>query len=108
MSNIEARNYIDESTTKEFRFVFLCDCCGKVVLEYVEKNENEYKLKLFKKQKDKEKEWIKGHDKAFKAARQLAIQKLNRCEVCGKLVCDDCVSEPEHLCGGLSCKKCNK
>lgn len=106
MTNIAAHNYIDESTTEEFRFIFRCDCCGKVILNFSSKNENCYKTKLFSSQKDKEKMWIKGHDEALMKAKQLALEQLNRCEVCGKLICDDCVEESDELNGGLRCKKC--
>jgi len=107
LNNIEAKNYIDESTTSEFKFLFRCDCCKKIITEYSSENQNQYTTKIFSgKQAKNEKLWKEGHDLALFAAKRKALEHLNRCEICGKLICDDCIVESDKLNGGLCCKEC--
>lgn len=102
--------YMDESTTEEYRFTFYCECCGKFVKKYASTSPACYKPKLFSspsERKARELLWMRGHDEAFENASHEALQVLNRCEVCGALVCDECTIISDKLNGGVCCKNCN-
>lgn len=104
---IDSNNFIDESTRDEFKFIFRCESCGKIILEYSCKNEDDSKLKFFSKNRLNETKWIKNHNECLKKAKEQALDRLNRCEVCGKLICDDCSVEDDLLSGGICCRKCS-
>lgn len=106
---MKVRKYADESTTEEYKFLIYCEHCGKQVLEYADSPEVSYKPKLFmdaSKRRAKELLWLTGHKKAFEEASDKALQKLNRCEVCGRLVCNDCYVFSDELDGNVCCKEC--
>lgn len=103
------RKYKDESTTEFYKFAVYCECCGKVVTTHLSTSEACYKPHIFSSisaRRAKELLWIKGHDEAFENASQEALQQLNRCESCGKLICNDCTVIDEAHDGGVYCKSC--
>ena len=46
------------------------------------------------------------HGKAYERANNEVRLNLNRCEICGDMVCEDCSVYSEELSGGVCCKKC--
>ena len=46
------------------------------------------------------------HGKAYERANNEVRLNLNRCEICGDMVCEDCSVYSDELGGGVCCKKC--
>jgi hypothetical protein len=88
MSRPLTRKTIDHSNEKRFSFSFFCDICGKewrgpiVPFEtggtIIEHEEARTLL------------WTKEHNAAFEQANLEAHLQFNKCERCGKWVCDNC------------------
>ena len=66
---------------------------------------NESKIKV---KKARDIIYAADHSSAFERANIEAVYELNRCEICGDMVCDDCTVYGENLNGGFCCKKCAK
>lgn len=102
------KNYKDKSTMEKFEFVFHCDCCGIELSTTVYKYEDKFPKKLFMSNSEKEARQIMyatEHEKAYERANNEVVKKLNKCSVCGEMVCDCCiVISPED--GKEICKKC--
>lgn len=109
MSTITVRRYDDESTTELFKFVFYCEHCGKIVSTYESTSNACYTPKLFEnpaKRRAQELLWLNDHKAAFVTASKEALKKLNRCENCGSLVCDNCSDIDDKDEGNLYCHTC--
>lgn len=99
----------DESTTEQFKFIAYCDRCGKVVKTSVSTTDACYRPKLFMDtaaRRAKELLWLDAHREAKQNAAREALQELNRCEICGALVCNACTVFSEALEGGVCCTSC--
>lgn len=97
----------DDSTTDEFRFTTRCQRCDAAVKTFV--SEAHYKPRLFMDaaaRRAKELLWLDAHRDARENAAREALQELNRCEVCGALVCNACTVISEALEGGVCCLDC--
>lgn len=103
------KRYEDISTMKQFGFIFFCDCCGKAIqppaLEFV----SGFRQKMFLTNEEREARAIiyaSDHGKAYERANNEALHELNRCEVCGDMVCEDCTIYSEEGSVGVRCKNC--
>lgn len=105
------KDFSDFSTLEKFEFEFYCDCCGKAikppVLEFVSGFK---KKKLINDDIRKARDIIYAadHERAFERANVEMLHELNRCEICGKMICEDCTVYGKNLNGGLCCKKCEE
>lgn len=109
MRKIIPRKYNDESTTEAYRFVFYCECCGKAVSTYHSTTSACYTPKLFEsvaKRRAQEALWLRDHRTAYEDASRETLQKLNRCESCGSLVCNDCSVIDDESGGKTYCTAC--
>lgn len=103
------KKYTDESSMKQFKFTFYCDCCGKAVPTQAYAYRNGFQKKTFLSNDEKEARSIiyaSEHGKAYERANNEVRLNLNRCEVCADMVCEDCSVYAEELGGGVCCKKC--
>ena len=104
MNKLLTKQITDHSDTGSFSFSFFCDCCGKewkspsvpfetggMTIEH-----EEARLLL----------WTKEHNTAYEQANLEALLHFNNCPICGKWVCDDCISLEDQR--GEMCKDCNK
>lgn len=99
----------DESTTEQFKFIAHCDRCGSVVKTCISVTESCYKPRLFMHaaaRRAKELLWLQAHEQAKENAAREALQELNRCEVCGAMVCRSCTVISDALDGGVCCRDC--
>lgn len=109
MSVLTIRRMEDESTTEQFKFTVCCDRCGKTVKTSISTTEACYRPRLFMDaaaRRAKELLWLDAHREAKENAARDALQELNRCEVCGALVCNACTVISEALEGGVCCLDC--
>jgi hypothetical protein len=93
----------DYSGTESFSFGFSCDCCGKewrspaVSFETGGFTAVEY-------EGTRQMIWEQEHKTAFDQANLEAHLHFNRCPICGKWVCDDCISMKDP--GREICREC--
>lgn len=103
------KKYTDESTVKQFKFTFYCDCCKNEMPTLAYDFCSGFKKKIFLSNDEKEARSIifaNEHDKAYERANNEIRLNLNRCEVCGDMICEDCSVYTDKLNGGICCKKC--
>lgn len=103
------KKYTDESSMKQFKFVFYCDCCGKTIQTQPYDFNSAFAQKTFLSNDEKEARAIiyaSEHGKAYERANNEARLELNKCEICGDMVCEDCTVYGAKLDGGVCCKAC--
>ena len=101
----------DKSTIKQFEFEFYCDCCGKPIKTDVLEFISGFKDKIFLSNDEREARAIiyaSDHGKAYERANNEARLELNKCEICGDMVCEDCTVYSAGLGGGVCCKNCSE
>ena len=87
------KRYEDASNMKQFEFIFFCDCCGKAMPSTVLQFRSRFRQKLFLTSDEREARAIiyaDHHGKAYERANNEVRHELNRCEICGDMVCEDC------------------
>ena len=105
------KDFSDYSTLEKFEFEFYCDCCKKAVKTSVIEFVSGFKRKRFLNgdmKKARDIIYAADHDSAFERANIEAMYELNRCEICGAMVCEDCTVYGKNLNGGVCCKKCDE
>lgn len=103
------KRFADKSTIKQFEFEFFCDCCGKSIKTDVIEFISGFRDKSFLSNDEREARAIiyaNDHGKAYERANIEARLELNKCEICGNMVCEDCTVYGENLNGGFCCKDC--
>ena len=103
------KKYIDDSSMKQFRFTFYCDCCGNPIRTQAYDFNNAFAQKTFLSNDEKEARAIiyaNEHREAYERANNEARLNLNRCTICGDMVCEDCSVYSEKLGGDVCCEKC--
>ena len=103
------KKYTDESSMKQFRFVFYCDCCGKPIPTKTYAYNSAFAQKTFLSNDEKEARAIiyaNEHREAYERANNEVRLNLNRCGMCGDMVCEDCSVYSNKLVGDIHCKKC--
>ena len=103
------KKYTDESTMKQFKFTFHCDCCGKAIPAQVYDFNSAFAQKTFLSNDEKEARAIiyaNEHREAYERANNEVRLNLNRCAVCGDMVCENCSVYSEKHGGDIYCKKC--
>ena len=103
------KKYTDESTMKQFRFTFYCDCCGKAVPTQAYEFNSAFAQKTFLSNDEKEARAIiyaHEHGAAYERANNEVRLNLNRCEVCGNMICEDCSIYSENGKVDVFCKAC--
>lgn len=103
------KKYADDSSLKQFRFTFYCDCCGKAIPTQAYDFHNNFLKKKFLSNDEKEARAIiyaSEHSKAYERANNEVRLNLNRCEICGNMVCEECSVYTDKLNGGICCKIC--
>jgi len=104
------KRYEDASTMKQFYFIFYCDCCGKALPSTALDFRSGFRQKRFLSADEREARAIiyaDHHGKAYERANNEVLHELNRCEVCGDMVCEDCTIYNENYDGGVVCRKCS-
>lgn len=105
------KKYSDESSIRQFRFTFYCDCCGKAIPAPAMEFDSGFRKKTFLTNEEREARAIiyaNEHRAAYERANNEIRLVLNRCERCGDLICEDCSVYDESLGGGICCKKCRE
>ena len=92
------KKYTDESSMKQFKFVFYCDCCGKAIQTQAYDFNSAFAQKTFLSNDE--------HAAAYERANNEVRLNLNRCEICGDMICEDCSVYSDELGGGVCCTKC--
>lgn len=103
------KRFADKSTIKQFEFEFYCDCCGKPIKTDVYEFVSGFKDKKFLSNDEREARAIiyaNDHGKAYERANNEVRLELNKCEICGNMVCEECTVYGVNLQGGLCCKNC--
>ena len=103
------KRFADNSTMKQFEFEFFCDCCGKPIKTDIIEFISGFRDKSFLTNDEREARAIiyaNDHGKAYERANIEARLELNKCEICGNMVCEDCTVYSENLNGGFCCKDC--
>ncbi len=104
------RKWEDQSTTKRFKFLFYCDCCGKELPSPDYVFHSGFKPKLFlsgSEQRARELIWQRDHDAAYERANLFMLSnRVHICEICGKSICGDCAVFCDELKGGVCCDSC--
>ena len=103
------KKYTDESSMKQFKFVFYCDCCGKAIQTQAYDFNSAFAQKTFLSNDEKEARAIiyaNEHAAAYERANNEVRLNLNRCEICGDMICEDCSVYSDELGGGVCCTKC--
>lgn len=103
------KRFADKSTIKKFEFEFYCDCCSKPIKTDVQEFVTGFKNKIFLNSDEREARAIiyaNDHGKAYERANNEVRLELNKCEICGNMVCEECTVYGVDLQGGLCCKKC--
>lgn len=104
------KKYEDASDMKQFEFIFFCDCCGKAIPSTVLEFHSGFRRKRFLKADEREARAIiyaDLHGKAYERANNEVLHELNRCELCGDMVCEDCTVYNENNDGSVICRKCS-
>ena len=105
------KKFTDKSTIKQFEFEFYCDCCGKPVKAEAYEFVSGFKNKKFLSNDEREARAIiyaNDHARAYERANNEVRLELNKCEICGNMVCDECTVYGVDLQGGLCCRNCAK
>ena len=105
------KKFSDKSTLKQFEFVFYCDCCKKSIPTTTYKYDNMFENKTFLSDDEREARAIiyaSEHNKAYERANNEVRLELNKCEICGNMVCEDCSFYSNDLKGKIICKNCNE
>lgn len=103
------KRFADNSTMTQFEFEFYCDCCGKPLPPIKITPQNRFKKKLWLSRDEREARAIiyaNDHSQAYERANNEVRHELNRCEVCGEMVCEDCTVYGALKYGGVCCKHC--
>lgn len=103
------KRFADNSTLSRFEFEFYCDCCEKALPPVVIKPQTRFKKKLWLSSDERQARAIiyaDDHSKAYERANIEARHELNRCEICGEMVCEDCCVYGVLDNGGICCKRC--
>ena len=98
------KRFADNSNLSRFVFEYCCDCCGKALPPIVILPQDDIRKKLSLSSSPQEERAIlyaAEHNRAFEHANNEILHKLNRCQVCGELVCEDCVEQ-----SGSRCRRC--
>lgn len=105
------KRFTDKSTIKQFEFEFYCDCCGKAIKTDVYEFVSGFKDKKHLSNDEREARAIiyaNDHGKAYERANNEVRLELNKCEICGNMVCEECTVYGVDLQGGLCCIKCQE
>jgi len=105
------KKYTDESSMKQFKFTFYCDCCGKAIPTRIYDFQSGFQAKTFLSNDEKEARAIiyaSEHGKAYERANNEVRLNLNRCEICGDMICEYCSVYMHELGGDICCSKCAK
>ena len=105
------RKYEDASTMKQFEFIFFCDCCGKRMPSSVMEFRSGFRTKFFLTNDEREARAIiyaDNHNKAYERANNEVRHELNRCEMCGDMVCEYCTVYNENNNDVVICRKCSR
>lgn len=111
MLNSVTKKFTDKSTIRQFKFVFYCDCCEKPVVHATYDFISGFKDKVFLTGDEREARAIiyaSDHKKAYERANIEARFELNKCDICGDMVCDDCTVFDADLNGKICCKNCHE
>ena len=103
------KHFADNSTLTSFSFEFYCDCCGLPLPPVVIKPQTRFKKKLWLSRDEREARAIiyaDDHKKAYERANNEVRHELNRCEVCGDMVCESCTVYGALENGGVCCRQC--
>ncbi len=104
------KKWEDKSTTKIFKFIFFCDCCGKEILSPEYEFQSGFRAKIFiseAERRAREIIWQRDHDFAYERANLHMLQNhIHRCEICFASICGDCAYVCDELEGGVCCEKC--
>ena len=103
------KRFADNSTMTCFDFEFYCDCCGKPLPSIVIRPQAQFKKKLWLTRTEREARTIiyaNDHSKAYERANNEVRHELNRWEVCGEMVCEECTVYGALDNGGVCCKRC--
>ena len=103
------KRFADNSSLGRFEFEFYCDCCGKPLPPIVIQPQNRFKKKLWLSRDEREARAIiyaNDHSKAYERANNEVRHELNRCEICGEMVCEECTVYGALESGGVCCKRC--
>ncbi len=108
--NPATKRWEDRSTTKEFQFVFFCDCCQQPILSPVYRSESGFRTKLLisrSERRARELIWQRDHESAYERANLDMLQNhLHRCEICGEHICGDCAYVCTEMKDGVCCEAC--
>ena len=100
------KRFTDSSTLTRFEFEFYCDCCTRALPPVVILPRSGFRRKLFMSRDEREARAIiyaNDHSLAYERANNEARHELNRCEVCGELVCEECTVYGALENGGVCC-----
>lgn len=103
------KRFADNSTLDRFEFEFYCDCCGKPLPPIVIKPQTRFKRKIWLSRDEREARAIiyaNDHSRAYERANNEVRHELDRCEVCGEMVCGACTVYGALESGGVCCKRC--
>jgi len=103
------KHFTDNSTLNRFEFEFYCDCCGKALPPVIIKPQRTFKKKLWLSEDEREARAIiyaHDHNVAYERANNEIRHELNRCEICGELICEECTVYGVLENGGVCCKRC--
>lgn len=103
------KRYADDSSLSRFVFEFYCDCCGHALPPIVILPRIPFKQKPRLSPEEREARAIlyaHDHSLAYERANNEIRHELNRCEVCGELVCEDCTVYGALTSGGICCRRC--
>ncbi len=99
----------DRSDLTTFRFVFYCDCCGKVISspEYPFQSGFPERDLTEGEQQARNLLWQRDHDAAYERANLYVLANhIHFCEVCGAHICGDCAVFCDELKGAVCCDTC--
>ena len=103
------KRFADKSTMKKFEFEFYCDCCNKPIQTQTYEFVSGFSNKTFLNADEREARAIiyaSDHGKAYERANVEVRLELNKCEICGDMVCEDCTVYDSD--GNVHCKKCDE
>lgn len=103
------KRFADNSTMTRFDFEFYCDCCTKPLPPVIIMPQNLFKKKLWLTRAEREARAIiyaHDHSRAYERANNEIRHELNRCELCGEMVCEDCTVYGLLPSGGVCCSRC--
>jgi len=103
------KQFEDDSTLTRFAFTFFCDCCAKPLKPVVITPQFGFRKKLFLSSAEREARAIiyaNAHSMAYERANNEVLHELNRCEICGEMICEDCTVYGVLESGGICCRRC--